>query len=65
MLQLYFNKFKVLCAPDQGRQLMPKTAPRGSSCFNVVDDGVYEKDMEWIDGEDIVNKQSQELINCH
>ena len=44
---------------------MPTLAPRGRSCPNVVDDGVHEKDMEWIDGKDIVNKQSQELINCH
>ena len=38
--------FEDLCAPDQGRHLMPTLAPRGRSCPNVVDDGVHEKDMD-------------------
>ena len=52
---MYSTIFQDLCAPDQGRQLMPTLAPRGRSCSNVVDDGVHEKDMEKMDDEDIVH----------
>ena len=44
---------------------MPTLAPRGRSCPNVVDDGVREKDMEWINSEDVVNERNQEFIHCY